>query len=111
MKPIGFLCTFVTILFLTLSCTSPSKSTTSLGQQDWDSCRKDTDCIVVKGPCYMPKAIRKEATDDFEAYKEKVEQTYACAVDGRPQWRENVSSRCENGKCRPVYSQKVIENQ
>lgn len=78
-------------------------------RSDWETCSSDADCILVEGPCDVPRAIHKEAQPTFEEFVAQVEERNTCAVDGRAQWSEEIKPGCTNGKCTPVYMHKLMK--
>ncbi|WP_373531954.1 hypothetical protein [Vampirovibrio sp.] len=70
---------------------APPVSATPLNADPrWFACQKESDCIVVKGPCGEPQALNAGFQSPFANYRQRLEKAIECLGEAKMPLRQPV---------------------
>lgn len=70
------------------------------------ACRKNSDCVVTRGPCKEPKSINKKFLDEYTRGLKKTQTLILCKSFVDQEWPEKVFPICKANKCAAMYPKK-----
>lgn len=77
---------------------APARPEVIAAKPSWFACRKDSDCVVAKGPCGQAQAVNLNFLTDFAVFSQRMGQMIACeSTTGRKE--SQPSAQCLKSRC------------